>query len=153
MERIDKIHLAIKKGITYNPLSGEIIGVKGKVLKAKDNQGYIYFGIWENNVTYRLYGHQFAWYSVYGELVNTLDHINRIKTDNRISNLREASRQLNGLNRDSKGYSFDKNSNKFISQIMVDGKNIHLGRYNTSAEAEIAYQQKKFKLISKIVKL
>ena len=93
MTRKEKCLLAISKGITYNPLTGDIIGVKGNPLKAKDNQGYICFGIWKNNKTYKLYGHQFAWYILHNECVNMLDHKNQIKDDNRAVNLRKSNRQ------------------------------------------------------------
>ena len=48
MTRLEKCELAINKGIKYDELTGNIFGVKGNVLKTKDNQGYICFGIWEN---------------------------------------------------------------------------------------------------------
>jgi hypothetical protein len=37
---------------------------------------------------YYVSGHQFAWFVLYNETVNRIDHINRIKTDNRPANLR-----------------------------------------------------------------
>lgn len=150
MTREEKCVLAIKKGIKYNATTGDIIGVKGNVLKAKDNQGYINFGIWFNKKTYKLYGHQFAWYVMYNECVKMIDHKNQIKTDNRECNLRKANRKLNSLNRNSKGYTFDSKSKKWISQIMIDGKNNNLGRFNTKQEAKSIYEKRKKELISKI---
>ena len=48
---------------------------------------------WQIRINDYLYtGHRLAWFYVYGRWpVNELDHINRDKTDNRISNLREAT--------------------------------------------------------------
>jgi hypothetical protein len=150
MTRLEKINLAIKKGIKYNDFTGDIIGVKGGVLKAMDNQGYICFGIWHKNKTYKLYGHQFAYFMIHNKTPKFIDHINRIKTDNRISNLRSVTRQVNSLNRDSKGYTFDIKTNKWVSQIMINGKNISLGRYETKEEASIVYKLKKELLINKL---
>lgn len=119
-------------------------------MTAKDNQGYVCFGMWHNNKPLNLYGHQYAWYVMYGECIPMIDHINRIKTDNRKINLRKADRQLNSLNRDSKGASFDKSSGKWMSQIMINGKNISLGRFKTESEAMTVYQTKKKEIINNL---
>lgn len=150
MTRLEKCELALSKGILYNPITGFITGVKGNVLKSKCNQGYICFGIWYNNKTYKLYGHQFAWYFMYNECIPIIDHKNRIKTDNRKLNLRKSTRQLNRLNSNSKGYSFDSSTGKFLCQIMVKGKNINLGRFNKKEDASEAYNKYKEQLINKL---
>ena len=152
MTRLEKCELAIKKGIKYDELTGNIFGVKGNVLKAKDNQGYICFGIWENNKTHKLYGHQFAWYFMYNEIVDMIDHKNQIKTDNRKINLRKATRQLNSLNRNSLGITYDKKNKKWTSQIMIEGKNVTLGRFNDKEKAINKYNSFKTSLINKITK-
>jgi len=152
MTRLEKIQLAISKGITYNEKSGDVIGVKGNVLRAKDNQGYIYFGIWKDNKTYRLYAHQFAWFIMYNECIDMIDHENRIKTDNRKLNLRKATRCLNSLNRDSFGATFDKKKNKWIAQIMIDGKNKNLGRFELKIDAQNKYNEYKQKIIKNLIK-
>lgn len=41
------------------------------------------------------------------------------------------------------GVSFDKSRNKFIAQITVDGKHIHIGRFNTIEDAFNAYKKEK----------
>jgi hypothetical protein len=151
MKRIDKCALAIEKGIKYNPESGNVIGVKGEVLTSKDNQGYICFGIWKNNKTYKLYAHQFAWFVLYNECVDIIDHINQDKTDNSKGNLRSATRQLNGLNRNSKGFTLDIKRNKYIAQIMVNGKTKNLGRFDKKEDAEKVYIDYKKELIKTIL--
>jgi signal peptidase I len=152
MERIEKCKLAIKKGITYNEITGDVIGVKGNVLKAKDNQGYICFGIWHENYTHKLYGHQFAWFVMYNECVPMIDHKNQIKTDNSKKNLRNGTRQLNSLNRNSSGVTYDKKYKKWVAQIMVDGKNNNLGRFDLKENAQNKYEEFKECLIKKITK-
>jgi hypothetical protein len=74
-----------------------------------------------------------------------LDHKNRIKNDNRIDNLRIVSSQQNSFNKNSKGYFFDKASNKWRAQIQVEGKRFYLGLFNTEEEARQAYLQAKEK--------
>jgi hypothetical protein len=46
---------------------------------------------------YYVSGHQFAWFVLYNETVNCIDHINRIKTDNRPANLNVTTSQ-NSMN-------------------------------------------------------
>lgn len=77
-----------------------------------------------------------------------VDHINEIKTDNRVENLRLITNRENSRrNRTNyvsqyKGVCFDKWNNKWISRILIDGKRYHLGGYKTELEASIAYQNK-----------
>jgi len=66
-----------------------------------------------------------------------IDHINRDKLDNCVSNLRLVSHQQNQFNKNAKG--FHKNRNKFQAQIRLNGKCIHLGYYETEEEAHNAY--------------
>jgi hypothetical protein len=49
----------------------------------------------------RYFAHRLAWLYVYGEDPGDLqlDHINRVRSDNRIDNLRLATQSENGLNR------------------------------------------------------
>jgi hypothetical protein len=96
-----------------------------------------------------LLGHHFAWFMVYGNVdFIELDHINQIKNDNKIDNLRIATRQLNQHNKlnTTKGYCFDSNRNKWKSTIKLNGKTINLGRFNTEIEARNAYLKSKEKL-------
>jgi hypothetical protein len=59
-----------------------------------------------------------------GESDQEVDHINRIKTDNRFENLRYCTHSENNLNRDyvdnAKGYSWDKK--KWQAHIRINGK-------------------------------
>jgi len=66
-----------------------------------------------------------------------IDHKNRDKLDNCVSNLRLVSNQENQFNRCCKGYS--KNGNKYKSEIKINGKNIYLGTYDTRELAHNAY--------------
>lgn len=72
-----------------------------------------------------------------------VDHINGNKLDNRKCNLRICSQQQNTMNTcmhsnntsGYKGVTWDKNRNKWIAQITVNYKNIHLGRYENIEDA------------------
>lgn len=69
-----------------------------------------------------------------------IDHINGIKTDNRIENLRWATRAQNQMNMKGKGYIMVPNG-KFRAQISVNNKSICLGTFTTELEATQAYKE------------
>ena len=76
-----------------------------------------------------------------------VDHINMNTLDNRKENLRICSQSMNMCNRGPtisnasglKGVYWGKDNKKWRSRIMVNGKNIHLGRFETAEEAHAAY--------------
>ena len=78
-----------------------------------------------------------------GESDQEVDHINRIKTDNRFENLRYVTRIENQLNRDcvdnAKGYGWEKERNKWRAQIKINGKTKYLGRFEKEEDAHQAY--------------
>jgi hypothetical protein len=145
MTRKERIELAIERGFTYDEITGNIYGVRGKVITRKVN-GYIVIAIIDSNKQYHLQGHQFAFYYKYGKVVDCIDHINGIKDDNRIDNLRSVTSQQNQHNRTTaKGYHFDKRVNKYQSYISLNRKNIYLGLFKTEQEARQAYLEAKEK--------
>ena len=88
--------------------------------------------------------HRLAWLYVYGAWpTDQIDHINRIRTDNRISNLREVSHKQNGQNRSKSshntsghpGVSWYKRISKWVAQIRHNYKHIYLGSFTTVEEA------------------
>jgi len=78
------------------------------------------------------------------------DHINSIRTDNRVENLQYITPQqniqkrktINGRN--MKGYSLNKNGT-YEARINVDNKKFYLGSYDTEEEARKAYIDAKLK--------
>ena len=74
---------------------------------------------------------------------NTIDHIDRNPLNNHISNLRVFTMAEQALNREyvinAKGYSFNKKNKKWHSQITINRKKIHLGYFDTEADAHQAY--------------
>lgn len=90
--------------------------------------------------------HRLAWLHVHGEWPrNEVDHANRIRSDNRIANLREATRTQNRANttirRNNtsgfKGVTLLKKP--WRARIKVNGKIIELGKFKTAEEAHAAY--------------
>jgi hypothetical protein len=73
-----------------------------------------------------------------------VDHIDRNKQNNNISNLRMVTNQKNSFNRTkTKGYYFNKKAEKWHAQIMLNGKNKHLGYFDSESEAHESYLEGK----------
>jgi hypothetical protein len=144
--------IELKKLIIYNPESGIIKWVKPKNPKSNKPldvpNGYI-----EKNgyIRIRIKGkaymaHRLAWLYMKGKFPeHQIDHINGVRDDNRFINLREATMQQNNFNRFAKGYVFDKKNKKYQARIMLSGKLIHLGLFQTTEEAHTAYLEAKVK--------
>lgn len=112
----------------------------GSVSGAKQNKGYVQIMIdGENYLAHRL-----AWFYVYGAWPNKqIDHINRIKTDNRIENLRDVSNSTNqhnnGLRKHNTtgitGVMYLKSRNVYVAQMYVNKKRIYLGTFKLKEDA------------------
>lgn len=77
-----------------------------------------------------------------------IDHVNNNPLDNRVENLQIVSVRTNSSkdkkNKSSQytGVSWDKSSNKWKSQIYINGKSKYLGVFNCESKAHKAYQNK-----------
>src|SRR5262245_13416131 len=70
-----------------------------------------------------------AWFHVYGEWPSDqIDHINGDRADNRLANLRLATRKQNQQNRKAGGIRFEKG--RWRADIKVDYRQIYLGRFD-----------------------
>jgi len=78
-----------------------------------------------------------------------IDHRNTNKLDNRKQNLRYATRSQNSMNKESKGYFFDENRNKWKPTICVNFKDIYLGYFNTEQQAQFARKKAEQKYFGK----
>ena len=64
---------------------------------------------------------------------NQIDHIDRNKLNNNITNLRVVSHQQNQFNKNCKGYCYDKRHNSYRVQITINGEKKH---YTVKTEDE-----------------
>lgn len=146
MDRIDRIKIAISKGYTCDPVNGLMLGPRGKHIGRKDKYGYVYVSVYigKGKVNFNIKAHQFIWYWVNNQVVECIDHINGIKHDNRICNLRSVSGQQNKFNNKKvRGYGWHKSTGKWRAMIGINGKSIHLGCFDNEKDAYNAYQEAK----------
>lgn len=93
--------------------------------------------------------HRLAWFHVYGVWPpNEVDHINGVRSDNRIANLRLATESENQANRKLdrnntsgvKGVTWNKSCKKWQAQIKVHRVTRYLGVFEDKASAAQAYK-------------
>jgi HNH endonuclease/AP2 domain len=141
----------LKEMLDYDPLTGIFtwkVSLQNKV-KIGQVAGYIrkdgYRFITVNGTKYR--AHRLAWFYVYGVWpTKDLDHRYGIRDDNRISELREATKSQNAANTSKhkdntsgfKGVCWDKQAKKWKARIMINGKNKTLGLFDIIEEAALA---------------
>lgn len=124
---------------------------KEKKLKLNINsRGYYTISLWKNKVKKCVQVHQLVAITFLEhkplnyEII--VDHINNIKTDNRVENLQlisareNASKDKKNTSNDHTGLHFNKKTNKWYSQIRINNKKIHLGVFETEIEASKFYQ-------------
>ena len=130
-----------------------------------DVNGKKYVTTKKKNKNYYFDLHRFLMEETNPEIV--IDHVNSDGTDNRRSNLRRATYRQNSFNRivskrsstGIKGVFFDKERNKYVARIKVDGKYKNLGRFEDINDAANAYKEaaelhyKEFSRLSSLDKL
>jgi len=124
---------------------------KEKIAGRINSKGYVQVGI--HNLRYLL--HRLVWIYHKGDIPSGMlvDHIDRNPLNNRIENLRLASRSLNAYNSKLftsnnsgiRGVSFAKSRNKWRACITVNGKQKSLGYFHTIEEAIICRKEAEIK--------
>jgi hypothetical protein len=142
----------LKELLHYNPDTGIFTNLtkRGSAVKIGGVAGYNCNGYIYIQIDYERYGaHRLAWLYVYGEFSKKfIDHINEIRVDNRIINLRLVTHQENSHNVSSphidncsgyRGVSWHKGAKKWQVRIAINGRQKHLGVFNTVEQASEAY--------------
>ena len=148
----------LKELLDYDPETGVFVrkidrgGAKaGAEAGSYDAHGYKIISV--DGV--RKKAHRLAWLYVHGCWpVSEIDHINRVRNDNRISNLREANKCTNQQNIGPKkcnksgylGVYKHNQCNRWAAKITHNGIVAYLGLFNTPEEAHAAYIAAKEKL-------
>ena len=151
----------LKKLVNYDEVSGEMYWLNrpvemfktksahagwnkrlaGKKAVTIDGKGYLVISIFCK----RYLVHRLIWLYVYGRFPKIIDHINGIRTDNRLVNLQEVTNQQNHMNqkRSSKntsgatGVYLNKKRNLWCAQIKFNGSTYHIGSSKSFNDAVI----------------
>ena len=163
MSTKDITQAQLKELLLYSPVTGLFIwrfnaGRYGRIpahtqagTKGKYGGGYI-----EITVLGKLRkAHRLAWLYMTGEWPkDEIDHINRIRHDNRFCNLRESTLQQNLKNKEVyksntsgfAGVTWHKRVKRWQARISNDAKRMHLGYFDTATEANSVYTEAKKEL-------
>lgn len=144
----------VRKFLHYNPDTGIWThaiarrGVRaGQIISVKGRDGYLKIRLFRKNFA----AHRLAWFYMHGvwpEENMYLDHINRIRDDNRFCNLRLAFGWQNNANsatrKDNtsgfKGVYWQPRMEKWRAHIMIHGKTTILGYFDNPKDAGAAYE-------------
>jgi hypothetical protein len=143
----------LQEYLHYDPETGDFTWLKyvnsrvriGSVAGTA-KQGYKYIGLLGKDYLV----HRLAWLYVYGKWpAFEIDHINGVKYDNQLCNLREATRSQNlrnsGVRKSNisghKGIYYHPRANKWVAYIKYNKKLRYLGGFNTKEEAIAVYIQ------------
>lgn len=147
----------LKEWIKYDKDTGIFYKAKVSKMDFKNKVGDIVAnnlrsGYLRINIEGKVYtAHRLAWLYVYGEHPKlTIDHINRNKLDNRISNLRDVCASTQKINQGKNirnksgivGVHYITRDKKWVATITPRGmKRIVLGRFDTRLEAGLARKE------------
>lgn len=137
--------------MSYDETTGDFVWGLERPRKAGTKAGCItsrgYVQICIDGKTYL--AHRLAWLVCHDAWPDgEIDHINRIKHDNRLSNLRVVSREENEQNKTAlsnnklgvRGVYYCKRLQRYVTEIVAYGKKKYLGSYATLDEASEAYK-------------
>ena len=148
----------LKQVLTYDPDSGTFTRIKPTWKRTSLRpRPDCYIGMSIDNRAYPC--HRLAWLYVYGSFPDGyLDHINGDRHDNRIANLRPATRSQNHGNsrrprNNTSGFKgVIKFRTKWLAQITKNNRNIYLGTFNTPEAAHAAYCEAAQKLFGEFAR-
>lgn len=142
MKKLPDISI-LRQHLSYDPRTGVFTWVEsGKTAGSIYKFGYRYICIFGS----RYRAARLAWKFFYGfDPLGFVDHINGIRSDDRIENLRICNNSQNCRNKkisssNSSGYKgVTKQNGRWRAQIEVDGKHVSLGMFDDPIEAHKAY--------------
>lgn len=138
----------LKRFISYDPISGIFTRhtlcnadrnyILGQLINT-DSGGYIIFSVLGESYL----AHRLAFVFMGLEMPEIVDHINRVRDDNRWKNLRPCDRFVNAQNRSKpannqsgcEGVIFDKIRGKFRTYIRFNGERYTAGRFTSFEDA------------------
>ena len=149
----------IRENLRYDPETGHLWWIKhsdnplskrrrrlDKPVGYKETKGYLCLNLF--STTWKC--HRLAWFLYYGCWPKeVLDHINGIRVDNKIENLREATQNQNEMNKKKKtecssnykGVWWCVNNKTWRARIRNNGTSKNLGSYTSEEAAACAYDK------------
>ncbi len=150
----DDFKMFFNKHLLSNETSFNRIGerlINSILLKPLDNKGYLRYNLWKDGKKYRKSAHRLVWENFMYETELEIDHINGIKTDNRLENLKPLTTRENTSKRSrfNKSNSLPtgvtqkqyKSQKKYVANIYYKGKQVYLGTYDTIEYAKYMYDK------------
>lgn len=141
----------LRTQLLYDPNTGSFMWLKPSSVRVSigDSAGSVRNGYLQISVNGRRYqAHRLAWLYAYGEWPDGLiDHRDRNPLNNRLDNLREASKAQNGQNSKDRGRVSGYRGvvkcspNRWSASIKLSGKRIYLGSFKSAEEASSAYEK------------
>lgn len=142
----------LREVLDYDPSTGEFRwrinvgrrGKKGSVAGRTNSNGYVEIGI--DGKLYKR--HRLAFLYVHGHLPHEIDHRSRIRSEDRVDNLRPATRSQNRANSathknntsGARGVVWHRRQRKWNASISIEKKRIHLGSFDDLGRAAEAYR-------------
>lgn len=118
----------------------------GKIAARPSNRAYLCIALTYSGQQHRYLAHRIAFAMTYGRWPDAeIDHKNGVKSDNRLVNLREATRIQNCQNMktfvsNTTGHTgVFRTRRRWFAQIHADGERKHLGCFASAEEAGSAY--------------
>ncbi len=142
----------VRKLLRYDQETGKLFWLVRSAIHVSpgDEAGYVepngYISVSIRKRAYK--SHRLIWLMVTGDWpAACIDHINGVRADNRLVNLRQATKAQNNTNSMTpktntsgyKGVTWNKYSGKFLAQIRFKRKSYFLGYFTEAEEAHHAY--------------
>ncbi len=125
----------------YDPETGVVVNRRTGGTGSFNRDGYRQIGLGRKTFS----AHRIAWLLMTGAWpADQIDHVNRVRSDNRWTNLRTATASQNQANalwrtKVAKGVKAHHSSGRYGVRIHRDGVRKFLGYYDTVEEASAAY--------------
>lgn len=142
----------ILENFTHDNTTGKIYRKRnGQIVDSRDREGYVVVAHHLNGKNDRMRAARLVWTLYHGDIPKgmVVDHINRVRDDNRLENLRLATTKQNARNKHScsvdytskyRGVKKDLHG-RWIAEINNDGKLTRLGKFDSEIAAAACYNE------------